>query len=153
MAITLELLLKVISTLSTLAIGLAAWLLAYQQLKLSKSKLKFDLYEKRLALFKIVRDFASTLVLRGDADSGQLYRETIERYFLFDEDVCTYIGEMYERAKQVEQTKQELSRPSLTPEERQSLNKKLVGDKTWFFDQSDKMIEVFSKDLSIKTLR
>lgn len=150
---TLELWLKLISTLSTLAIGVAAWFLAYQQLKLSKSKLKFDLYEKRLALFKVVRDFASVLALQGKADSGQLYRETIERYFLFDEDVCAYIDEMYEKAKQVAQTKEELTRPDLTPEEKQLLDKKLVGDLVWFFDQSDKMIQVFSKDLSIKTLR
>ena len=93
------------------------------------------------------------LALQGKADSGQLYRETIERYFLFDEDVCAYIDEMYEKAKQVAQTKEELTRPDLTPEEKQLLDKKLVGDLVWFFDQSDKMIQVFSKDLSIKTLR
>ena len=72
---------------------LVASFLAYQQFHLSKSKLKFDLYEKRLRLFNVVRDFASTVALRGELDSGQLYRDTIERYFLFDKDVCDYIDQ------------------------------------------------------------
>lgn len=149
----LEISLKLISTASTLGIGVAAWFLAYQQLKLSKSKLKFDLYAKRLDLFNVVRDFASTLALQGEADTGKFYRETIERYFLFEANVCSYIDEMYEKAKQVQNTKQELLRPNLTEEEKQKLDKQLVKDKTCFFNQSDIMIKVFSEDLSIKTLR
>jgi len=150
---TVDLLLKIISTLSTLAIGIAAWRLAYQQFRISKSKLRFDLYDRRLALFSVVRDFASDVVVKGELDSGQLYRDTIERYFLFDQDVCAYIDEMYKKAKEVERTKLELVRPNLTLEEKQQLVTELVAGKNWFFDQSDAMIRVFSKDLSIKTLR
>jgi len=42
--VNLDLWLRVISTLSTFAIGVAAVFLAYQQFRLSRSKLKFDLY-------------------------------------------------------------------------------------------------------------
>src|SRR5215475_8561389 len=94
---TLDLVLRIIATLSTLAIGIAASFLAYQQFKLSRSKLRFDLFERRLAVFMTVRVFASTMVIEGEADPGVLYRDTIERYFLFEKDVCSYIEGMYER--------------------------------------------------------
>ena len=152
-SLTLDEWTKIVSTISTFAIGVAASVLAYQQFRLSRSKLRFDLYGKRLGIFKIVRDFASILVLRGEVDSGQLYRDSVERYFLFEKDVCSYIDQMYERAQEVEHTKRELLRPNLTDGERQALNAQLVERKSWFFDQSDNMIKIFSKDLSIKTLR
>jgi hypothetical protein len=131
----------------------AAFFLACQQFRISRSKLKFDLYEKRLRLFNVVRDFASTVALRGELDSDQLYRDTIERYFLFDKDVCDYIDQMHERAKELERTDLDLERPNLNEEARQALKAKKVKTKTWFFDQSDNMLKVLSKDLSIKTLR
>lgn len=98
---TLDYILKIVSTISALTIGIAASALAYQQFRLSRSKLRFDLYEKRLAVFKTVRDFASTLAIKGEADAGAFYRDTIERRFLFEEDIYSYIEGMYERAKQL----------------------------------------------------
>jgi hypothetical protein len=41
----------------------------------------------------------------------------------------------------------ELGRPNLTEDERQALNKSLVSDKTWFYDQAENVIKVFSKEL------
>lgn len=151
-ALTFDDWLRIVSTVSTFAIGVAASFLAYQQFRISKSKLRFDLYERRLRLFNVVRDFASTVALTGELDSGKLYRDTIERYFLFDKDVCDYIDEMYEKAKQFERTKLDLSQSNVDDEARKKLNAKRVEMKTWFFNQSDNMIKVFSKDLSIKTL-
>lgn len=150
---TLDLWLRIISTFSTLLIGVAASFLACQQFRLSKSRLKFDLYEKRLALFMTVRDFASIYALRGEGDPGKFYRDTIERFFLFDEDVTAYIYGMYEKANEVERTKLELERPNLPEGEEQALKKKRVDGLVWFYNQSDSMIKVFSKDMSIKTLR
>jgi hypothetical protein len=152
-ALTFDDWLRIVSTLSTLAIGIAAWFLSCQQFRISKSKLKFDLYEKRLSLFHVVRDFASTVALGGEWESGQLYRNTIERYFLFEKDVCDYIDEMYEKAKLLERTKLDLDPLGFDDEEKRELSNKLVELKTWFFDQSDTMLQVFSNDLSIKTLR
>jgi hypothetical protein len=40
---TFDLILRVLSTLATLTIGIAASLLAYQQYKISKAKLRFEL--------------------------------------------------------------------------------------------------------------
>lgn len=156
----------IISTLITAAIGVAAWIIAFQQLRLNRTlsaeqlrlteaKLKFDLYERRLVLFRTVKEFAGKLTMTGNAGhdvTGPFYHDTIERHFLFDKDVADYIGEMYEKAKQVNGTKLELERPRLEENERQTLNRQLVDQMKWFYEQEQNVIRVFSKDLSIKTL-
>ncbi len=48
---TFDLILRSISTISTFVIGIAASVLAYQQFKISKSKLHLELYDKRYTLF------------------------------------------------------------------------------------------------------
>src|SRR5262249_54063487 len=108
---TLDLVLKIIQAASTLAIGIAASFLAYKQFSLSRSKLRFDLYEKRLAVFKTVRDFASAIALKGEADPGAFYRDTIERRFLFEEDVYLYIEEMFKRAQELRGLKEHYAEP------------------------------------------
>jgi hypothetical protein len=146
--------LKVITTIFTIVIGFAASAIAYQQYRISKSKLRFDLYEKRLRIFTTVREFASTVAMRREFDVGQFYRDTLERYFFFDEDVCDYIEEMFEKAKLIERTTIEFAALNINNDERrQTLNQTLTQTKTWFFNQADIMVEIFSKYLSIKTLQ
>jgi len=53
----------------------------------------------------------------------------------------------------LERAKLDLSPLNLNDETRQTLNAKLVETKISFFNQSDNMLKVFSKNLSIKTLR
>ena len=144
--------------MSTLVIGLAASFLAYRQFMLGKAKLKYDLYEKRLALFNKVRTFASSFILYGETEPGEkcrekLYAEMVEMHFLFDQEICTYVDNMYKKSKDYEQVKLELSTPNLSPEKKQALDKSLVANKVWFFDQHNELIKLFSKDLSIKSLR
>ena len=97
-----------ISTAITASIGVAAGVLAFQQLRLNKTlsseqlrlsqaKLQFDLYERRLVLFQTVKDFAGRLTMTGEAEhvvTSKFYHDTIERHFLFEKDVADYIGEM-----------------------------------------------------------
>jgi len=69
---------------STVVIGLAASFLAFQQFRISGSKLKFDLYERRLKVFNIVREFCGKVAIEGRIeakDSSCLYHDTIERHF------------------------------------------------------------------------
>jgi hypothetical protein len=150
---TLDLIIKIVSASATLAIGAAASFLAYQQFRLSRSKLRFDLYEKRLAVFKTVRDFASLIAIHGEADAGAFYRDTIERRFLFEEDVYLYIEDMFKRAQELKSLKEQNAEPNLPEDERTRLKKAIVNHSSWFFDQTDEMFEVFNKDLAIRTLR
>ena len=60
---------------------------------------------------------------------------------------------MYENAKRLERIRLDLTQPNLNDEARKELTGQLVETKTWFFNQSDNMLKIFSRDLSIKTLR
>src|SRR4051794_532478 len=117
---TLDQWLHLISIIITAALGVVAGIIAYQQFKLNKNlsseqsrlateqlrlneaKLKFDLYQKRLALFMILRDFASQIAITNEEiDAGKFYRDTIECYFLFDANEYAYFDEVYQKANEV----------------------------------------------------
>src|SRR5215831_8725840 len=105
LAAHIELILRIISTAATVTIGVAASFLAYQQFKISKSKLKFDLYEKRLELFNRLRDYASEVAMTNPDwnetldKAGKFYRDTIQCRFFFDKDVSNYFNNVYENGK------------------------------------------------------
>ena len=154
-----DLILRVITTISTLTIGVAASVLAYQQFKISKAKLRFELYEKRYALFLRLRMFVSDLAIGSNdttevlSKSGAFKRDTIECRFLFDADVVAYFDQVYEKARALSKAKLNFDRPLLREDEADSIRDRLNNLHVWFFDQSDEMFSVFQKDLSIKTLR
>jgi hypothetical protein len=153
------------SIATTLIIGGAAFFVAYRQYTISKAKLKFDLYEKRVALYQIARDFTDSLAVGGLAignwnqcvaimeKAGTFRHDTRQCHFLFEEDVIAYFTLVHQNAMNLSYAYRDLDVPNLTEEDRDSLNRRVVALKTWFVNQSDEMIQVFRKDLSIKTLR
>lgn len=114
--------------------------------------MRFDLYERRLALFRAVKEFAGKFTMTGEADTGAFYHDTIERHFLFEKDVSNYIGDMYERALQALRTKTDLARGNLDEGERQRLIQQDGEQMNWFYEQEQNVIKMFSRDLSIRTL-
>jgi hypothetical protein len=157
---SLDLFLKIVSTIATLFIGVAASALAFQQFRISKAKLKFDLYEKRLALFKIVGEYVSDLAigdnyepLKSQGNALKFHYETIECRFLFGKDVEAHIEDIYKNAVRLARVRLNLLTPRLTEEDKQSLDREVVALRGWFLDQSDEMFKLVKDDLSIKTLR
>ncbi|MFN2531117.1 MAG: hypothetical protein ABR555_07455 [Pyrinomonadaceae bacterium] len=140
-------------------IGFAASWLAYQQHKLGKSKLRFELYDKRYALFLTLRLFVSDLAI-GDANepleslgnAGTFKRDTIESRFLFDDRVVRYFDEVYKKATKLANIRVALERPNLTEAQIEEMKEEENVLRTWFFDQSDAMFTLFRKDLAVKTL-
>ena len=57
------------AAISTFGIGLAAAFIAYQQSKVSKTKLRFDLFDRRYALFFKLRIFASDVAVAAKTHS------------------------------------------------------------------------------------
>lgn len=153
-----------VSTSITAAIGAGAWALALQQLrinknlssqqiKLSHAKLQFDLYERRLALFSLVKKFVvRVLQTSGEVDTLAFYRETIESQFLFDSEVVDYVREVHLRARWVKRIKQHLDERPADPERIEHWKELLSEEFDWFQSQQKNVITVFSKALSIKML-
>jgi hypothetical protein len=154
----LDLTFRLATILLTLGLGIAAYVIAKQQLEINKYRMKFDLFEKRFAIFMQMRNFASAIALGQEFDPGKLYRDTIERKFLFepDSEVLTYFNEMYRRGNELNIILRDLQPAHMAgPDEgqRNALHEQELAQKTWFYEQSDAMFKVFSKDLSIETLK
>ena len=113
----LDVILNIVSTLSTLTIGVAASVLAYQQFQISKAKLRLDLYDKRYVLFLRLRMFVSDLAI-GDnneplvsqANPGAFKRDTIECRF---NEVADYFDEVYKKANELAKARLDFERPNL----------------------------------------
>lgn len=158
---TLDLVLRIVAAASTLIIGLAASALAFQQFRIAKAKLKFELYEKRLALFKKVRDYVEDIALRREdiacwmENLKKFHAEVLECRFLFDADVVVYCDLIHQSSAKLYMLEIQLDdqrqRGVVDPDKRSRADELRV----WFVQQiqSKDMIDVFRKDLSIKTLR
>jgi hypothetical protein len=156
---TFDLILRILATMSTLIIGVAASILAFQQFRISKAKLKFDLYDKRLALFRRVREYVHEMAVTTDSDPAfrmnslaSFRRDTLECRFLFDAKVVNYIDEINKRVRCLDRI-ETILRAHVTRDNDKL--KELEDQKVWFTDQdqNEKIFETFKEDLSIKTLR
>lgn len=151
----LDLLLRIVSTAATLIIGVAASILAYQQFRISKAKLKLDLYEKRLALFRVANEFAITISTKVFTASDiriatdKFAQDKVEVVFLFDSYVGPFLTEMYLKASEladVEYRRSDSSEGSI------ELSRRATELRKWFSEMTVDMVDVFQRELSVKSL-
>lgn len=156
---TLDLFLKIVSTLATLIIGVAASALAYQQFRINKAKLKFDLYEKRLALFRRAHEFIDLVGTDSIADSihepdeirqsaNKFTHDTVEVKFLFEKNIEALFHELHLKAWQLADIEAQRKKND-SPE----LRKQAIDVRVWLNGTGIDMAEAFHKDLGIKALR
>ncbi len=155
----LDLILRIVQTAATVIIGAAASVLAYQQFKISKAKLKLDLYEKRLALFQATHGFVLSIAnLEYDSHLNikkaavKFESETAERFFLFNEDVWGYLDELCRKARILNDVEAELSIVDQFDSKRSENVMRTIELRGWFQDQATDMVQVFRQYLSIKSL-
>ena len=157
---TLDLILKIISTGAALVIGIAASLLAYRQYRISDTKLKFDLYEKRLALVVTLRKFILHMAenpLQPDDQMAiaEFKNNSLEHRFLFDApDISDYFELVGYRAVELRlavfyQTNEGL----VSEEEKQKYKERESELRMWFYRQPQEMLPLFQKYLSLNVLR
>ncbi len=98
------------SSLFTAFIALITIYIAYQQYKTAKYKLKLDLYEKRYCVYNKLIDFlkeikfAATSGPRHEIDYNTLFEFSLivsESQFLFSDELCNYLNEVWEAAKRI----------------------------------------------------
>jgi hypothetical protein len=88
-------------------------------------------------------DSANTLEAADKFDS-----DTLERYFVFDDDMWPLFGDLYWRGRHLAGLQFALSKPDISDPE---VSKEHTELKIWFSDQAVDMIDIFQRDLSIKT--
>jgi len=91
----------IFSALLTPTIALIAAYIAYHQYKVNKLRLRHELYERRLRVYKAVQSFLSEILRAGDAKfdrCSQFYADASEAAFLFDNTIQKFIDDIYKKA-------------------------------------------------------
>jgi hypothetical protein len=144
----------VFSALLTPLLAIVAGYVAYQQYRTNRSKLKFELYEKRLATYHALMELLSAIVREADVKIEELMkfnRETNESYFLFGKDIYSYLWEIHLKAVDLHTMNQSLYHENLPIGEERSRIAKEKGELLkWFGNQFDTSRKKFAKHLSLR---
>ena len=123
---------------ATVAVGVVAAYIAFQQFWLARERLRLDLFEKRFAVFAAVRRFLS-LILQGASvkmDDFWQYRAGVaEASFLFDEDITDYLGEIDRRALRAWRIGDEMKEPEPNEDLRVKRAGELSKELQWLTEQ------------------
>jgi hypothetical protein len=99
---------KLSLSLLTPVIASIGVIIAYQQMKINRSRLRHELFEKRFRIFKSAGNFLGSIIREGKATLGAQgeFRSGIQgSSFLFDKKVSDLLDEIWNKAIDLE-TKQ-----------------------------------------------
>jgi len=151
----------IVETLSgflTPLIALIAVGIAYQQYKLNQFRLRHEVYERRLRVYKAVQSFLSQILRDGDVDyprTSQFYADASEAAFLFDKSVQQYIDELYGKAIALHSLQEKMYPSDASPglpvgEERSKVAEENSGLLKWFEHQLSESKTLFRKHMGVK---
>lgn len=148
---------EVLSALLTPAIALIALFIAYQQYRVNQFRLRHELYERRLRVYKAVQSFLSDIVREGGTDyprCAEFYREASEAVFLFEPSVQEYIEEIYSKAIDLVAAKERLYPPDGSPglpvgDERTQVSQAKADLLKWLVKQLSASKELFRAKMGV----
>jgi len=137
------------------AIALVTSYIAVQQYRLNKLKVRHDLYEPRMRIYRTIMEFLSYIMQNGsttDEELTRLLRDTSEARFLFRGKVKKHIEFLYQRALDLQEINRELSEPGLPVGDRRSeLAKSKSALFKWFRGQIGVTRDIFTRYLKMGT--
>ena len=116
---------------------IGTWI-AWQQQKTARDQLRFQLFEKRAAVFQALMDFVKTITLNKRMDDEDFYRFLAgaqAREFLFDTDVTAYLSDIKEKAKRLDFLQLHRGDIDLSPSRREELSREARELVVWFGDE------------------
>jgi len=148
---------QIVSWLSTPLVALVAALfggyIAYRQWKTAQDRLKFDLFDRRFAVYDTARNFLSSIITYGDIKHDEVSKfiiGTSESKWLFDDEVDNYlrneIGNKLNRFTTLKSTVESLS----SKEERNENIMQQSQLLTWFIKQPTVLAQKFEPFLKLK---
>jgi hypothetical protein len=152
---------KVLSTpIVALVAALVAGSIAYQQWRTARDKLKFELFDKRIAVYQAANEFISDVLKdRGPSDEvlKVFYKKSREARWLFDKPVMDYMDELYFRAVDVQNClgKIDMNRNIQLYDNNASKvvmqsSEEWGVHKIWFSEQFDVLVELLSAPLTLR---
>jgi len=150
-------LIQILSGLLTPIIAIVVAYIAYRQYKNDKDKLRFDLFEKRMDIYKSLNECLINIFIKGFLESKYtytLYHISDQSYFLFDKDIDKYLKEFRNNIDELNDIhKMEIDRDYkdlFTKSQIESVPHRRREITEWFHKQPKVIKELFSQYLRFK---
>lgn len=142
-----------VSALLTPLVAAFATYIAASQYITARNKLRFDLFEKRFAVYKGARDFLNETIAAGEVTNESLrnYRQSTDAAkWVVAHEVHDYLEcELYKKALDAQRIQSELEGVDVG-EERAKLVDKKAALRLHFLNQYDRLDALFSPYLQLK---
>lgn len=147
--------LDLLKALAAPIVAAAALRVSRQQVRINETKLRLDMYDRRVKVYGAVKDLLGAFLANGTLSTADLvkFREQIaEADFLFGEEIQDYLAEMDGQARRliIEETKY---RRHAHAKSEQSERAYEAVDKLhlWFLDQPEAAKAMFKRSLSMES--
>lgn len=147
MPVWLEITLSISQFLATVTLaGIAAWI-ALQQKRINEHRHRFDLFDKRFAVYSALMRFINSVTADLNMsldDNRKLLHETANARFLFDDDVNDFIEAVRHRAIQIRKFANQYEQIQALPDnDRTRRGHENEKDIMWIADQYALADEIF----------
>ena len=146
---------SILSAFLTLLVAVLASIIAYQQWRLAQNKLKFDLFDRRLTVYKAARTLLSSIMTSRKAtkeDVDEYMIVTGEAKWLFNDSIAKYLHtELYNKIIDLQALQDDLDGANLGEQRSKNASSK-AEIKKWLVAQYEVLDERFSPFLQLKDL-
>ena len=145
---------QIISYIVIPLIAIITAIIAYQQFYINKIKLRQELYERRVSVYREILRFIKLIVQKGKidyTDLAEFWSKVGEAEFIFDNNIMEHLKELYDKGVELAENNEylwgDLKVNSI--EERKVYSKKNTALFKWFFGQLKKINILFKDYLSL----
>ena len=142
----------------TPVIAIIAAYIAYQQYNINQLRLRHELYERRLRVYKSVQFYLSEIMRDGDVEfqrCAQFYADASEAVFLFGTEIQEYVEQLYSKGIDLHSFQEQLypsdSSPGLPVGQERSKVAKDKGELLkWLIHELSNSKEFFRKHMGVQ---
>lgn len=143
----------ILSALLTPAIAILTSLIAFQQWRTNRNKLKLNLFDRRYVYYEAARELLGCISVSGKVTEQvmfEFHRKTRGAQFIVGDSIARYFDqELYSKANDLKCLYAELECVEVGPDRNENLrNQKEI--KKWFYDQSKVLDKLFRPLLDLK---
>jgi hypothetical protein len=147
-----------LSALLVPAIAVVGLFIAFQQYRINQQRLRHELYERRLLVYRSVQKYLSEVIAEGKTSfqkAAVFYSEASEASFLFDSSVQELIDRIYEKAIDMAALHEKLYPSDGTPglpvgKERSQVAVENSQIFKWFSKQITESKQLFARKMGVK---
>jgi|WetSurMetagenome_2_1015567.scaffolds.fasta_scaffold742950_1 hypothetical protein len=148
---------QIINAIATPIIATSVGIIAYQQWKTNKQKLKFDLYDRRLKLYEKSMEFIGKMMIKGNQNDVHVFnRDVSESIFLFETDeIPNYLKEFGEHGQKLTgnifmmNTEKENNPDGPRTNKYQEWSENYIAEVKWFEEQQRILPKKFKIEINI----